>query len=331
MATRAAAASEGHVAQAAREALARGNAVDAVVAGLLAAVAQSPGVLLGPVQLLVAGTGVGRIAVDGRLRQPGLGLPRPRGAPTGGAIPAAARVAAPALPAAIVTVLAAHGTATLRRLAGPALKVARACSPERAVVLDALARRGTPALADDAIASELLAVGGRAAGGSLTLEDLTSVRPELARIEERAMTPPGWVRVPWLTEGLDATFTQVVAAADGRGLVCIAAYETPVEGVAIPALGLLAPAAAVAVLHGKPRVRPGAPLPAAAPVAIRARRGQADLAVGLAGVSDADASLERALPVLDEAPLVGDALARVTGCAVAVVRTRDAAMVAASA
>ena len=57
MATRAAAASETHVALAAREALVRGNAVDAVVAGVLAAVAEAPGVFLGPLQVLIAGAG----------------------------------------------------------------------------------------------------------------------------------------------------------------------------------------------------------------------------------------------------------------------------------
>ena len=76
---RAAAGSESHVAQAARDALARGNAVDAVVAGVLMAAAESPGVLLGPVQLLAGGAGAGLIAIDGRVRQPGMGAPRPRG------------------------------------------------------------------------------------------------------------------------------------------------------------------------------------------------------------------------------------------------------------
>ena len=331
MATRAAAASEAHVAQAAREALVRGNAVDAVVAGLLVAAAYGPGVLLGPVQLLVAGTGAGRIAADGRVRQPGLGLPRPRGATSPREIPEAARVAAPAFPAALATVLAAHGSATLRRLAAPAVKVARATFPERVAVLDAFGRRGAPALGDDAIASELLAVAGRASGGSLTLEDLTSVRPALVRIEERAMTPPGWMRMPWLEPGLDASCVHVVAAADGRGLLCVAAYESPVEGIAVPRLGLLAPALAVPVLHGKPRVRPGEPLPAPAPVAIRARRGIADLAVGLAAASGAEAALWRLLPLLDEAPLVTEAMSGLAGRAVAVVRTRETALVAASA
>src|SRR5579872_6420920 len=98
--TAAAAASEAHVAHAAREALARGNAVDAVVTGVLVAAAHAAGVLLGPVQVLVGGAGAGLVAVDGRVRQPGLGIPRPRGVVAGADIPAAARVGVPALPAA---------------------------------------------------------------------------------------------------------------------------------------------------------------------------------------------------------------------------------------
>lgn len=329
MVTRAAAASETRVALAAREALVRGNAVDAVVAGVLAASAGAPGVLLGPLQVLVAGAGAGLLAVDGRLRQPGMGAARPRGALAGTAIPLQARVAVPALPAALATVLASFGTATLRRLATPAIKAAREMSAERAAVLDAFSRRGAPALADEAISSALLAVAGRAAGGLLTVEDLDAVRPEVTRVGERALRPAGWLRVPWGAEDVDATHAQVVAATDGHGLVCIACYESPSEGLSIAELGLLAPASAEPVRRGQTRVRPGEPRPAAAPIAVRARKGIADLAVGLAG--GGEAALLTLLAKLDEQPMVAEALAGAPGRAVAVVRTRNAAAVAASA
>ena len=104
----AAAASEAHVALAARHVLERGgNAVDALAAGLLAAAAESPGVLLGPLQVLAAGGGAGLLAVDGRARQPGLGVPRPRGFVAGAEVPPAARVAVPGFPFALA---AAHGS-----------------------------------------------------------------------------------------------------------------------------------------------------------------------------------------------------------------------------
>ncbi|MGH7438109.1 MAG: hypothetical protein ACRENE_20695, partial [Polyangiaceae bacterium] len=52
-AQKAATASDPFVAEAAREALGRGNAVDAVVTGVLLAAARSASVLLGPLQALV--------------------------------------------------------------------------------------------------------------------------------------------------------------------------------------------------------------------------------------------------------------------------------------
>ena len=54
---RAAVASSGEVEAAAEELLRKGNALDAVVAGVFAACALSPGVLLGPVQILIGGGG----------------------------------------------------------------------------------------------------------------------------------------------------------------------------------------------------------------------------------------------------------------------------------
>ncbi|HEX8794486.1 MAG TPA: hypothetical protein VF765_26255 [Polyangiaceae bacterium] len=330
MATSAAAASEGHVAQATRAALARGNAVDAVVAGVLAAVAASPGVLLGPVQILVAGAGAGLLVVDGRVRQPGLGAPRPRGTVAGDAVPRAARVGVPAMPAALAAALAAAGSVTMRRVCLDAVEAAREASGERAAVLASLARRGAPAMADEAIAGELAAVAGRAAGGVLTGRDLASVRPALAHPKERALEPEGWLRAPW-REGADASRAHVVVAADRRGLLCAACYESTEEGVPVPALGLVAPALASPVMRGETRVRPGEPRPSAAPIAIRVRNGLADLAVGIGVLADAEGALDRLLPRLDETPLVADAIGASAGRGVAVARTRESAVVAASA
>lgn len=263
---RAAAGSESHVAQAAREVLERGNAVDAVVAGVLMAAAESPGVLLGPLQFLAGGAGAGLIAIDGRVRQPGLGAPRPRGFLANEAIPDAALVGVPFLPAALVTALATLGAATLLRAAGPALAWARAHAPERAAVLEAIARRGAPALAEEGVAGELTAAAGRAARGLLTPEDLAGVLPGVTRCDEPSLGPSGVLTVPWRARAralaseetpLDASSGQVVCAADSRGLVAIACYEAPLEGVPVPALGLVAPRWAAPVLRGQPRIAPG--------------------------------------------------------------------------
>ena len=330
---RAAAASESHVAQAAREVLANGNAVDAVVAGVLMAGAESPGVLLGPVQLLTGGAGAGLLAIDGRVRQPGLDAPRPRGFLASEPIPPAALVGVPTLPAALAATLASLGSVTMLRAAGPALAWARGRSPERAQFIEAFARRGARALVDDAIAVELTAVAGRAARGLLTPEDLAAVRPAVVRCDERSLGGSGVLTVPWRGESTrDGSSVHVVAAADGRGMVAIACYEVHLEGVAVAALGLVAPRTAAPVLRGEPRVAPGQPRLAAAPVALRARLGLVDLALGIAAAERADQALDAVTAALDGVPTVAEALAAAgEGRAIAIVSARDFARTIASA
>ena len=320
-----ASASETHVAEAARDALVRGNAVDAVVTGVLMAAAEAPGVLLGPVQMLIGGAGAGLIAIDGRVRQPGRGAPRPRGFVAGEVIPDAARVGVPALPGALATALASLGTRALPRATAPAIERARARCPERAAMLAFLARRGAPALAEDSVAGELTAAAGRAAQGLLTTEDLARVRPGLVRCAERSLGPSGVLTVPWKSVGpYDGACTHVVAAADGRGLVAVACYEVPADGLPVPALGLVAPFAAAPVLRGKPRLAPDEPRPSAAPVALRARKGVVDLAIAIAMIAEAEEALASLLDAIAAEPTFAAALATVTaGRAVGISAARD--------
>jgi hypothetical protein len=328
----AAGASVRHVARAARDALSRGNAVDAVVAGVLVAAAESPSVLLGPLQLLVAGAGAGLCAVDGRVRQPGLGAPRPRGVRGGESVPPAARVGVPLLPAAIASVLASLGRATYRRAVGPAIERARMRSHERAHMLEAIARRGAAAFNEEGIVTELTAAAGRAAGGILTRLDLASARPVVVACNDGCVGATGILTVPWGGAApQDASFTEVVAAADARGLVAIACYQDSPEGVPVPALGLVAPAMAVPVLRGEPRLRPGEALPAPAPIALRATGGVSDLAVGLAESADGERFLSEVVRALVEAPKTVAAVAKTAGGrAVGIARIRDAVRVVAS-
>jgi len=328
VATRAAAGSEALVAQAARDAVEHGNAVDAVVTAVLVAAAESPSVLLGPVQLLVGGVGAGLLAIDGRVRQPGLGVPRPRGVVAGGSVSLAARVGVPVLPAALATALASLGSVSMSKAARPAVEHARTRSQERAATLRALARRGAAAMTDDAIGDELTAVAGRAAGGSVTREDLAALRPGVVTCEDPGEA--GIVRVPWGAVHGDASVVHVVAAADARGLVAVACYESPLDGLPVPHLGLVAPAFASPVMRGEARLRPGEPCPAAAPIALRARRGLVDLALGVAATQDAEAALAAILERLDPTTPVAEAVRSVSGRAVAVVRTRDTALALAS-
>lgn len=175
--TRAAVASCPEAEAAAEELLRKGNAIDAVVAGVFAACAVKSDVLLGPVQLLVGGAGAGLRAIDGRVRQPGIGAPRPRGFQPEDAIPVAARVGVPWLPATLSVASATSGSATFGQVLGPSLALAKG-SP-RGDVLSQIASRGPRALEDRPLASELLAVAGRPNEGLLTSEDLSSIRPEV--------------------------------------------------------------------------------------------------------------------------------------------------------
>ena len=334
-AQKAAAASESHVAQAARAALAYGNAVDAVVVGVLVAAAHSPGVLLGPLQVLVGGGGAGLLAIDGRVRQPGEGAPRPRGFLETEDPPDASRVGVPWLPGAVATLVASFGAISLSRAAGPALELARAHAPERARVLQSFARRGAPALTEGGVADELTVAAGRAARGLLTKDDLGSVRPSVVRCEERSLSA-GILFAPWRPDPRrDATLSHIVAACDGKGLAAIACYEVPVVGLPVPALGLVAPLCAEPVRRGRTRVRPGDPRPAAAPIALRILGGIVDACIGIGQAADGERALDdvtRALsgPHSGAAPVASSVSAVTDGVAVALARTRDTVRVVAS-
>ncbi|MEA2751320.1 MAG: gamma-glutamyltranspeptidase / glutathione hydrolase [Myxococcales bacterium] len=175
--SRAAVASSPEVEAAAEELLRKGNAVDAAVAGVFAACALSPGVLLGPVQILIGGGGVGLRALDGRIRQPGIGAPRPRGFQSDEEVPDAAKVGVPWLPATLSVAVATAGTATFAQVLAPALALAKG-SP-RHDVLAKIASRGPRAVEERPLGAELLALCGRPAGGLLTSDDLSSQRPEV--------------------------------------------------------------------------------------------------------------------------------------------------------
>src|SRR5262249_10339738 len=151
---------------------------DAVVAGVLAAAGAHTGVLLGPVQILVGGSGIGLRAVDGRVRQPGRGAQRPRGFLPDEEVPRAAFVGVPALPAALAAALASFGKSTVAQVFAPGIELARAM-PERKAVLERLARRGPAGLVGAPVGVELVGAAGRLAGGLLTEADLAELRPAI--------------------------------------------------------------------------------------------------------------------------------------------------------
>src|SRR6185503_19158355 len=101
-------------------------------------------------------------AFDGRARQPGLGLPRPRGVVETAQVPMAAYVAAPASLGALALLHAYDATLSFQRLARPALEYATgAGGAERRALLTKVARLGPAALRAPAVLRPLLAVAGR--------------------------------------------------------------------------------------------------------------------------------------------------------------------------
>jgi hypothetical protein len=296
----AAATSDPKVLAAAREALKRGYAIDAVAAGVLAACALAPSVLMGPVQILLGGAGTGLHAIDGRVQQPGKGLGRPRGFQEGEAIPEAASVGAPVLPAALSTALASFGSAPLARALGPAVDMARKASKPRWEILRRMAERGPLALTEARVAEELVRVAGRGEGGLLSARDLEELRPAVVRAESSLRGDGRLATVPWGAAAVrvagksaeaPSRLTRIVAAVDARGQFAIACYEVAEQGLAVEALDLVLPLLAFPVLRGRTRVPPGFGCAAAAPIALREDDGMLVLAAGLGARENGEETL----------------------------------------
>lgn len=254
--TRQALASDGRLAEPMLEALKKGSAADAIVAGLFAAAALDASVLLGPAQILLGGLGTGNRAIDGRSRQPGLGTKRPRGFLAEDRIPLAARVAVPGLPAAALYLHANHGRAPIATIVSLVKPIARAASKPRAMVIERVLGFGAGALGKE---KPLLDACGPIEGGLLTAKDLESVRPD--------SKPTQGGRAPW-DRGSERP-VHLLAASDKRGMIAVACYEAPLDGLKVEHLDLVAPLVAEPVRRGVTRKSPGEPLPAPCPLAIR--------------------------------------------------------------
>ena len=300
---RAAVASTVEVEAAAEELLGKGNAVDAVVAGVFAACATTAGALLGPVQILVAGAGAGFLAIDGRVRQPGIGAPRPRGFTTTDEIPEAARIGVPWLPAALSVAVATMGSATFGQVLGPALALAKG-SP-RHEVLSRIAARGPRAVEERPLGSELLAVAGRPSGGLLTSDDLSSPRPEVQKASRidigsgRELITLPWTRIQDRRPAapmhdIEIARVRAVMAVDRNATFAFACWDDPADGLLLPDVGLRAPYCAEPVRRGQTRIRPGEVRAAAAPVAFLGADAP-DVALTAFGASDAYDVLAQAI------------------------------------
>ena len=265
-------ASDPVVEEAARAELAASkSAVAAVVAGYFAAAGARPGVLLGPLTLLVAGVGAGGRAFDGRLRQPGLGAKRPRGLLPGQAVSPAQRVALPTSVAALSVALAYDHARTLTVLARVGARAAAdAGAKARAAVLERVSAVGPGALGESRFVRPLLHVAGAAEGGLLASGDFASPSDVSAEAVLRNSRTGNVLEAPWAREDvLDGSTGHAVCAVDARGVFAALSFRELTDGLAVDDLELTAALAAVPVRRGEPRVRPGERLPCGAPVTIR--------------------------------------------------------------
>jgi hypothetical protein len=254
---------------AAGEELAKGStAIDAVLAGYFAAAGAYPGVLLGPVTLLLGGTGSGDRAFDGRVRQPGKNAKRPRGTLPGEEPPSASRVGVPCSVPALAVAAGYGAQATLGRLVQPGVALARERgAARRASVLSRVGEVGALAFSEPELSRALVRAFGAPNGGLVTPADFA--HPEgldvPAALDEQGMA--ALLVAPWAKQATNAFVRgATVSAIDVNGMFVAAAFECQPEALYVEELELSAPLMAAPTLRGVPRVAPSSPLPAAAAI-----------------------------------------------------------------
>jgi hypothetical protein len=279
-------ASDGAAGDAALQAVHQGaSPLRAVLSGYMAAVGTYPGVLMSPLTMAFTVFGAKR-ALDGRVRQPGIGAQRPRGFLPEEEVPDAARVGA------ATSLLACHVALSYDKSGGwgGLLRVAirharRAGAERRAQLLEGVAKRGLTTLGEDAIVRAFLMAAGPVAGGLLTRADLLQeVEVDTALLEKGPELVPAWYEPSSPFRGA----THGLVACDRRGTAAAVTYGQADEGVRCEGLELLLPLVAEPVLRGVPRTRPGAPLPG--PCAVRLLQEQ-DRYAAAAGVDGGDLSV----------------------------------------
>jgi hypothetical protein len=268
--------------EAAQDYLLGGSATGAVLAGFFASAGAYSGVLLGPVSILVAGTGAGARAFDGRLRQPGLGTKRPRGFKAEEPVPEAARVAVPTSFVAAMVAAAYDGSQKIGSILKSGISRAqRAGAESRAGVLKSIRSLGAGAISDSPFVRPILRTAGLSQGGLLTPSDFGAVPDLDCDAATRKLAGSSLIEPPWARDVVEIDPSELgigcaVIAIDVRGTMAALCYRRLTDGFLFEDLELEAPLAAIPVLRGVTRIAPGARLPAPAPIAIRGGDGEPD-------------------------------------------------------
>lgn len=270
--------------EAAESALAaKGGALSSVLAGFFAAAGMDAGVLFSPVQLLVGGLGAGAFAYDGRPRQPGREVKRPRGFREDEEIRPAARAAVPGSLVALSIACAYQSGASLLAASKAGVTQAKAAgSKRRADFIDRIAGLGAASLSEPSLKRTLLTRFGPPEGGQWGHQDLVP----LESVQQRASERRSRLVVPWVDatppegglSGVSAAGqAHALLAIDASGLFCALSYRSLPEDLVLEEFEVAVPALARPVLRGVPRVAPGTPLTGPARLALtRDDRGRLD-------------------------------------------------------
>lgn len=278
--------------QAASESLlSGGTALGAVLSGFFASAGATSGVLLGSVSILVAGVGSGARCFDGRLRQPGLGVKRPRGFRDEDPIPDAAFIAVPSAMSAIAVALAYDEDRSLSSVVRYGIQQAqRVGADARAELLKIVRGAGAGAFSHAAFMRPLLHLGGPSEGGNLTSTDFAAIPTDLDVPASPHPERSEWVEVPWAVDGASVASNSsgvqlTVLAFDVRGVAAAISFQRAKDGISFDTLELEAPRAAVPVLRGVSRVAPGERIPCAVSMAIQFEAGRPIAVVASPGVA----------------------------------------------
>lgn len=256
-----------------------GSALKAVLSGFFGAAGAHPGVLFGPVSLVVGGIGVGPRAFDGRCLQPGHEGKRPRGFLSDETIPLAAYAAIPGSLWATAVCCGYHTGTTLGACVRPGISISRKAGAKgRAELLERVGALGPRIFLDASVRHAWLTQFGPVEGGMVQNQDLQPRQGlDMAAAElGRELT------VPWAKEeeaadvhGQDAPATDHAAGIE-HGLVAVDAQAMLVAMSfrVLPGQALLGdfevsvPLLGVPVRRGVPRMAPRSPLPTSAGVAL---------------------------------------------------------------
>lgn len=240
------------------------GALSAVISGFFAAAGAEPGVLLAPLTLVVAGLGSGTFVYDGRCRQPGRGIKRPRGFVSEEDVASAARAAVPKSMAALALACAFHPSSSLLACSRAGVIEARAAGcRRRAEAIDLFAGLGASALSAAAFKQQLIAQFGPVQQGLISAEDL-SYQPQL---QARLQALPGQSAIvapaPELVQGAAGPISDALGighaliAVDAQGLFAALSFRALPDTLPVEGWELSMPPLASPVMRGETRVSPG--------------------------------------------------------------------------